>query len=159
MSYSHDWTQPPRPPRPPWSRESRFSSVPDGQLRVSDLERTEITNALCRHFADGRLDEGEFNERMEKATRAKTRDDLGPLLADLPRLGTGAGTGVSTGAGTGAPHAHRHVPSLLLIVVVGILIASALPITFMAWHAHWLIIAVLALFVLVRHDRRHRIRP
>jgi hypothetical protein len=151
MSYSHDWTQPPRPPRPPWYREGHGPGVPDGSLRVSDVERTEITNALCRHFADGRLDEAEFNERTERANRAKTRDDLAPLLADLPRLAAGGGTvAVSS-------RPHRRGPSLLLIVIVAIVLASALPITFMAWHAHWLILGAIALFLLLRHDRRHRI--
>lgn len=53
-------------------------------MRISDAERTHITDALCRHYADGRLDEAEFNERVAKASAAKTRADLAPLLADLP---------------------------------------------------------------------------
>jgi hypothetical protein len=55
-------------------------------MRVSDSERAEVTNALCRHFGDGRLDDQEFNERQARAVAAKTQADLVPLLADLPRL-------------------------------------------------------------------------
>lgn len=41
-----------------------------------------------RHFADGRLDEEECNERAAKAAAAKTRADLAPLLTDLPAFET-----------------------------------------------------------------------
>ena len=50
------------------------------QMRVSDAERHEIADILSKHFADGRLDDVEFNERLDKAMRAKTRGDLAGLL-------------------------------------------------------------------------------
>jgi fatty acid desaturase len=53
-------------------------------MRVSDVERSEVADALIRHFSEGRLTEEEYEERLERATSAKTRADLAPLLADLP---------------------------------------------------------------------------
>ncbi|MGI8492425.1 MAG: DUF1707 SHOCT-like domain-containing protein [Acidimicrobiales bacterium] len=55
-------------------------------MRVSNVDRAEVSNALCRHFADGRLDEAEFNDRAARAAAAKTRAGLGGLLSDLPPL-------------------------------------------------------------------------
>jgi hypothetical protein len=74
------WGPPPfrfgGPPRP--------STDPD--MRVSDAERTEMTDILSKHYADGRLDESEFKVRLDKAMSAKTRRDLSGLLNDLPPL-------------------------------------------------------------------------
>jgi Domain of unknown function (DUF1707) len=150
MSNSHDWNQPPRA-RPSWWGPGQAAGVPDGQMRVSDLERQDVTNTLCRHYGDGRLDEAEFNARMERATAAKTRDDLAPLLLDLPPLGTPATTG-------SAPAVRRRGVPLVLVIVAAVLIAaSLLPFTFAAWHVHWFIIIVIIAFIALRgRGRRSR---
>ena len=56
----------------------------DANLRIGDAERTEVADRLAKHFSDGRLDEVEFSERLDRAMRAKTMTDLTGLLADLP---------------------------------------------------------------------------
>jgi hypothetical protein len=53
-------------------------------MRVSDAERSQVADRLARHYADGRLDDAEFEARLDRAMRAKTRSDLIGLLADLP---------------------------------------------------------------------------
>jgi Domain of unknown function (DUF1707) len=53
-------------------------------LRVSDAERDVVATELSEHFQVGRLDQGEFDERLTLALRARTRGDLAGLLADLP---------------------------------------------------------------------------
>jgi hypothetical protein len=53
-------------------------------MRVGDTERTAIADRLAQHFSDGRLDEAEFNDRLDQAMRAKTMADLTGLLSDLP---------------------------------------------------------------------------
>jgi Flp pilus assembly protein TadB len=60
------------------------SGWPGAQVRIGDAERTEVADRLARHFSDGRLDEAEFGERLDRAMRAKTMADLSVLLADLP---------------------------------------------------------------------------
>ena len=57
-------------------------SSPD--MRIGDAERTEVADHLAHHFSDGRLDEAEFGERLDRAMRARTMADLSGLLADLP---------------------------------------------------------------------------
>jgi hypothetical protein len=57
---------------------------PEAGMRVSDADRALITDRLSRHFSDGRLDQAEFEVRLDRAMRAKTRADLIGLLSDLP---------------------------------------------------------------------------
>src|SRR5215831_19775698 len=62
----------------------RRASQANPNVRVSHAERTEVTDGLSKHYADGRLDEEEFNERLDRAMKAKTRADLDGLFNDLP---------------------------------------------------------------------------
>jgi hypothetical protein len=39
----------------------------DQQMRVSDAERQAVTDRLAEHFAEGRLDQAEFDERVARA--------------------------------------------------------------------------------------------
>lgn len=61
--------------------------------RIGDAERQAAVDALSEHFVAGRLNDAEFNERMDAAMQARTAADLWPLFSDLPRLeATGPGT-------------------------------------------------------------------
>lgn len=53
-------------------------------LRASDAEREAALRVLAAHFADGRLDRAEFDERADAALAARTQDQLRALFADLP---------------------------------------------------------------------------
>lgn len=53
-------------------------------IRASDRERDAATHRLQDAFAEGRLDDAEFDVRMRSALSARTRADLDGLLADLP---------------------------------------------------------------------------
>lgn len=55
-------------------------------MRASDAEREAVVDRLRAHFAEGRLDHAELEERVEAAYRAKMRSELDGLLADLPAL-------------------------------------------------------------------------
>jgi len=58
------------------------AAVPE--IRASDLERDAATHRLQAAFAEGRLDDAEFDERMRAALTARTRGQLDQLLTDLP---------------------------------------------------------------------------
>ena len=53
-------------------------------VRVSDQERDVVVQRVQTAFAEGRLDDTEFGERMRAALTARTRGDLDMLLTDLP---------------------------------------------------------------------------
>jgi hypothetical protein len=76
-------------------------------MRISDAEREAAAAELREHFASGRLDQEELNERLDRVFAAKTRGDLNGPFADLPSSGRGwdrAGAGTA-GAGTSRPGA------------------------------------------------------
>ncbi|MEU8124640.1 DUF1707 and DUF4870 domain-containing protein [Spirillospora sp. NPDC049024] len=59
------------------------SSYAVGDLRVSDAEREPVIQRLQDAYAEGRLDEDEFDLRVQLAMTGKTRKDLGAVLHDL----------------------------------------------------------------------------
>jgi hypothetical protein len=60
-------------------------STPDPLLRVSDSDRERAMADLAGHYADGRLDHEEYDERLDAIWTARTRSDLAVLFNDLPR--------------------------------------------------------------------------
>jgi hypothetical protein len=61
--------------------------MPDsGDLRASDQDRERVATEIREHFAAGRLDEDELNDRVEATYAARTIGELNALRADLPAL-------------------------------------------------------------------------
>jgi Domain of unknown function (DUF1707) len=58
----------------------------DPNIRASDADRDRTINLLREHLAAGRLDNVEFDERMERALAAKTLGELDQLMSDLPGI-------------------------------------------------------------------------
>lgn len=54
-------------------------------MRIGNAEREAAVRALGEHYAQGRLDHEEYDERTTAAYAARTSDDLVPLFEDLPR--------------------------------------------------------------------------
>lgn len=112
-------------------------------LRVSDAERNEVADHLSRHYTDGRLDEGEFSERLDRAMSAKTRADLTGLLADLP----------------GGPPQRRprrgHIGRFLMLVLIVLVLAAAGQAIIRSYL--WLAVIAAAVFLWLRYGpRQHR---
>ena len=55
-------------------------------LRAADADRDAVADLLSDALAKGRLDTGEFGERLDRAFAARTVGELVALTADLPRL-------------------------------------------------------------------------
>jgi class 3 adenylate cyclase len=55
-------------------------------LRVSDQEREATVQRLQTAFAEGRLNDEEFDARLRAALTARTQEELARLLADLPGI-------------------------------------------------------------------------
>lgn len=64
-----------------------FTAGVGDKVRIGDAERDSAAAALSEHYSAGRLDRAEFDARLADALAARTRDDLAPLFADLPRDG------------------------------------------------------------------------
>jgi hypothetical protein len=122
-------------------RNRRPDNRPD--LRVGTAERSEVADALSQHFAEGRLDTTEFNERTEQAMTAKTRADLSTLLTDLP------GHTASPPPATRRRWTPRFSSvAMLVLLAVAAFWAASLP------HAFWLLGAVIVFLAWRRHGGR-----
>ena len=57
-----------------------------GEVRASDDDRERVAREIREHYAAGRLDDDELNERVAAAYSARTAGELDALRADLPAL-------------------------------------------------------------------------
>jgi hypothetical protein len=142
-----------------WTRRIRYS---DQNIRVSDADRNAVAELLTQHYAEGRLDQGEFDERVGRTMAAKTRGDLAGLFDDLPDTDPASGSGPGSPAGAAVPYRARGrrggMFRNLLIVVLALICASV------AWHAFtslfmvgplvWAFV-VIAVIVLLTRSHRH----
>jgi hypothetical protein len=64
--------------------------MPDSpDLRVSDSDRERAAAALSAHYAAGRLNDAELDERLNAVYAALTESEVKAILADLPALPPG----------------------------------------------------------------------
>jgi Domain of unknown function (DUF1707) len=113
-------------------------------MRVSDAERQVIADELKAHFAAGRLDIDEYEDRLQSALAARTRHDLDDLVRDLPS--------VSAVATAQVPPTRPFFLAILFaigVLAVFTVVFNALHGLFFPW---WLI--PIAFFVFSRHWRR-----
>ncbi|HEX3980741.1 MAG TPA: DUF1707 domain-containing protein [Acidimicrobiales bacterium] len=133
----------------------RYGYPSDTDLRASDTERNEVADRLSRHFAEGRLDQTEFKNRLDTAMSATTRGELGGLFHDLPRL---------PAEPLPPPPRHRQVLPFLGVIAVVFIVAGATA-SVNGWYFFripWLLIAVVAFFLwhrAGRHSYRRHHRP
>ena len=136
----------------------------DQHIRVSDADRNAVAELLGQHYADGRLDQAEFDDRISRTMAAKTRGDLSGLFDDLPETGP-AGAGPAGPGGPAGPVPYRGprrrggiVRPLLLLLLVFICANFA-------WHAFtslffiqplvWAFVIVAAILLITRSTHRH----
>jgi Flp pilus assembly protein TadB len=146
-----------------WTRRIRYS---DQHIRVSDAERNAVAELLGQHYADGRLDQAEFDDRVSQTMSAKTRGDLAGLFDDLPEAGpAGAGPAGPGGPADTAPYRgprrRSGVGRTLLLLLLVFICANV------AWHAFtslffiqplvWAFVIV-AVILLVNRSARRRDR-
>lgn len=127
----------------------------DQHMRVSDADRSEVADRLAQHFAEGRLDQAEYDERVSRAMSAKTRADLSGLFDDLPDTGApAADAGPSPRV---YPRRRRGPlrPILFVLLVLAVLsvaghIASHL---FFWWFTPWWLILLVVILIVSRGGR------
>ena len=72
---------------------------PSWGLRLGDADRQQALEVLGEHYAQGRLDRDELDERSDAVWTAKTHGDLSPLFADLPGSAAGSSPPLSVSGG------------------------------------------------------------
>jgi hypothetical protein len=72
-------------------------------MRVGDAEREAAAAELQEHFASGRVNQDELNERLAAVFAAKTRGDLSTIFTDLPSSGHGWAGASAPGGRTSGP--------------------------------------------------------
>lgn len=95
-------------PRPPDESSDPSARTPD----AGPLDREQVVERLCDHYAADHLAMEEFERRVTAVHRVATRGDLRALLADLPPL-TGeeaGGTGDRGSLASGAPRSDSASP-------------------------------------------------
>jgi hypothetical protein len=144
-----------------WTRRLRNS---DQHIRVSDADRNAVAEVLTKHYADGRLDQAEFDERVGQTMAAKTRGDLAGLFDDLPETDeadAGSGTDPAGPAGAYRPRPRRRGGLLRTLLLAAVVLIGAN----IAWHAFsslfyigplvWAFV-LLAVFLVLRARRSGR---
>lgn len=128
-------------------------AVPDGSWRIADSDREAAAQALGEHYAIGRLDKAEYDERVDRAWAARTNLELPPLFADLPApRGTVVGAEVAAVPGrdladrrTGWPRRRGALGPLFLLIPLAFLL-----------HAPWLLLVLFLAWRFSRPVRRWR---
>jgi Flp pilus assembly protein TadB len=139
------------PSSPPWFLAATRRRTSYSSMRISDAERTDAADLLSKHYGDGRLDEAEFNQRLDQAMRAKTYGDLSGLFDDLPRTGTEAAEEPRVPT---RRQGHRHPTGLFLMVALVIAAAVAAG-HVLAWFATvWIWLALLGAILFIAESRR-----
>jgi hypothetical protein len=93
--------QPGPPQADPPRAQARLAAAgqPAGPvIRASDRDRDGAAQRIQEAFADGRLDDEEFDDRMRAVLTARTTGDLDRLTADVPAPAARGGTGVAGGS-------------------------------------------------------------
>ena len=117
-----------------------------GNVRIGDAERDHAAQALGEHFAVGRLDREEYDERMDVVLAARTWGDLAPVFRDLPSPTASQPRPVSPPAGHFRGHFRPpFLPVLLILIGVSVLVGS--------WWVFWI---GLAGFLIARRAGRRR---
>jgi hypothetical protein len=156
------------PSTPSWLLAASRRRAGYGNLRVSDAERAEVADLLSKHYGDGRLDQAEFEQRMDLAMHAKTYGDLDGLFADLPQPEhTEPGGPPAPGHYPPDQHrpaqVHRAHPAgrglLLVALIVVIAVTAGHAFAWSAgpwlWFGPWLWIALLVLVCVYVTRHRH----
>jgi hypothetical protein len=138
------------PSTPPWLLNATRRRNGYAGLRISDTERAEVADLLSKHYGDGRLDQAEFNERLDQAMRAKTYADLNDLFVDLPRTDAE----VTEAPKAGHPARQHRLPGLAFLVVAVIVVAITAG-HVLAWTGSiWVWLLVLAAVIYAAQSRR-----
>ncbi len=135
-------------------------------MRVGDADREAMADILRQHYAAGRLDSQEFEERIGRCLAAKTFgdfdglfDDLPPLTPPAPEPGQGPWQGHGPWQGPQHPYPQHPThgygpppwrPVYIIPIILGIIVLGALT----HGHLFWLFWPLFFLFIFGPWRRR-----
>jgi hypothetical protein len=133
---------------------SRPEPISPDLLRVGDAERHQAVAALGEHYAAGRLDQAEFDTRVQAAYGSRTRVDLRGLFADLPepapfRPEPAPGWRDGRAARDGARRSRPPVPAFPLVLLLAFVASLLL-------QAPIFLLVLMVWFVAARHAWHRR---
>jgi hypothetical protein len=97
--------------------------IRDPNLRASDADREATADQLREHHTAGRIDQEEFQERLDRCYAAKTVGELAELTRDLPADRARHRPGGRTSFGPlGCLHMIPIVPIILAIVAIHLIV-------------------------------------
>jgi Flp pilus assembly protein TadB len=166
----------PTPTSSPWAPGSgsgsgsgsgyrRYFRPAGTEVRASDAERSEVAERLSKHYQDGRLDQTEFNERLDRAMNAKTRADFHGLFYDLPDLPDESGKAGKNGQKFDPAKMHhsqehrmRQRSTFSYILFLAVIAIAAIVVAHTVLHSWflWMLIAVVAFFWLRNREQARR---
>lgn len=149
-----------------WTRRIRYG---DQHIRVSDAERGAVADRLAAHYAEGRLDQAEFDDRVSRTMAAKTRGDLTGLFDDLPDAAPAGGLETGDPGGLDGPplgyRPRRRRGALIRPLLLFLLVLAGASV---AWHVFtrlffigslaWAVLVVFGIVFLLSRLARHRDR-
>ena len=140
------WGQAPRP------AADVAPAAPTTPIRIGDAERDKAVSDLGEHFAAGRLDREEFDDRADQAMQARFSTDL-TRCSPICRRRAGGTHRRRPGRPAGGPppwaYAMWLLPVLLIAAVVGGIFFHA---PFLLWAVIWMVV----ILKITGHKRRHR---
>ena len=122
--------------------------APRPDLRLSDADREDAISRLSEHYAAGRIDKDEFDERSDAVWTARTGADLAPVFADL-----GPVRSERTGTAFRGPWGRRGWLPLPFLPVLFVLITLTV-----LTHIPFVLLAFVGCFVVLGRRRRYRWR-
>jgi Domain of unknown function (DUF1707) len=137
----------------------------DDRIRISDADRERVTARLREHFAEGRLNSEELDERISAALAAKTYGDLRRVMADLPDPAPVPPSGRQAPPWAYRPGfvTWRRGPRLLPLAILVLIAALVIPGVGWVFIAFlkvmllvWLVMCIAGLIAGVRFKRRMR---
>ena len=128
---------------PGWVLTVPERSPSEQPVRIGDAERETAITTLGDHFAAGRLDREELDERISAAIGARYAADLEPLFADLPWAGPPAERSAA-GSPPRPLAALAAVTALTLVIIVATVVGLVLVAPWLLWGLAWVLVIALA---------------
>lgn len=94
---------------------------PRGGLRIGDADRERAQTRLADHYAAGRLDKDEYDQRLDQVWAARTHAELAPVFRDLPGAPRPGPYSTAASRARSTPPARgwaRRIPGPLLVLLV-----------------------------------------